>query len=134
MASLVEFLQDYAENKDIERAYSHATEKHFGQSGIYNDAGFDIPYICLRLPTGGGKTLLASHTIPVVCREFLARDFSLVIWLVPSNAILEQTYNCLQDASHPYRIILEEAFDGHLEVMKVEDALSVSKGTMQSIP
>lgn len=132
LATLVEFLQDCAENKDIERAYSHATEKHFGQSGIYNDAGFDIPYICLRLPTGGGKTLLASHTIPVVCREFLARDFSLVVWLVPSNAILEQTYNCLQDASHPYRIILEEAFDGHLEVMKVEDALSVSKGTMQS--
>ena len=23
----------------------------------------DVPYVCLRLPTGGGKTLLAAHSV-----------------------------------------------------------------------
>ena len=101
--------------------------------GIYNDAGFaNIPYVCLRLPTGGGKTILASHSIPIACKELLARDFSLVIWLVPSNAILEQTFNCLQDNNHPYRQVLNEYFNGNVEILKVEDARSISKGSLQS--
>lgn len=132
LVALTGFLKDCAENKNIAQAYSDATRRHFGQSAVYNDAGFGVPYVCLRLPTGGGKTLLAAHTVDVVCTEFLARDFTLVIWLVPSNAILEQTYNCLQDVSHPYRKILAEAFDGHVEVMKIDDALGVPKGTLQS--
>ena len=25
----------------------------------------EVPYVCLRLPTGGGKTLLAAHSVAV---------------------------------------------------------------------
>lgn len=119
--------------KDVKRAYAETTLEEFKQEGIYNDAGFaNIPYVCLRLPTGGGKTILASHSIPIACKELLARDFSLVIWLVPSNAILEQTFNCLQDNNHPYRQVLNEYFHGNVEILKVEDARSISKGSLQS--
>jgi type III restriction enzyme len=131
--ALTNYLHQCAIYKDVKSAYAESTLKNFGQEGIYNDAGFsNIPYVCLRLPTGGGKTFLAAYSIPIVCKEFLARDFSLVIWLVPSNAILEQTFNCLQDNSHPYRQVLNEYFNGNVEILKVEDARSISKGSLQS--
>jgi len=130
---LSKYLHRCAIYKDVIRAYSESTLENFGQEGVHNNAGFtNIPYVCLRLPTGGGKTILAAHSIPIACKELLARDFSLVIWLVPSNAILEQTYNCLQDNNHPYRQVLNEYFNGNVEILKVEDARSLSKGTLQS--
>ena len=130
---LSKYLHRCAIYKDVIRAYSESTFENFRQEGVYNNAGFtNIPYVCLRLPTGGGKTILAAYSIPIACNELLARDFSLVIWLVPSNAILEQTYNCLQDNNHPYRQVLNEHFNGNVEILKVEDAHGISKGSLQS--
>ena len=133
----LEILSDYLHRcaiyKDVKRAYAEITLEEFKHEGVYNDAGFaNIPYVCLRLPTGGGKTILAAHSIPIACKELLARDFSLVIWLVPSNAILEQTFSCLQDNTHPYRQVLNEYFNGNVDILKVEDARSISKGSLQS--
>lgn len=130
---LTNFLHKCAIYKDVSRAYSESTLEIFEQEGIYNDAGFtNIPYVCLRLPTGGGKTFLAAHSIPLACKELLARDFTLAVWLVPSNAILEQTYNCLQDNSNPYRQALNQYFNGSVEILKIENARSISKGQLQS--
>lgn len=130
---LTDYLHRCAVEKDPATVYAEITKEITGSRGTYNDAGFNhIPYVCLRLPTGGGKTILAAHSIPIACRELLARDFSLVVWLVPSNAILDQTFNCLQDTTHPYRRVLEEFFSGNVEILKVEDARSLSKGTLQS--
>lgn len=131
--ALTIFLQRCALYKDVKKAYSESTKENFSAEGLYNDAGFtNIPYVCLRLPTGGGKTFLASHSIPIICKEYLARDFSLVIWLVPSNAILEQTYNCLIDNSHPYRRVLNDTFNGNVEVLRIDEARNISKGSLQS--
>src|ERR1035438_8260084 len=35
--------------------------------------GFPGPYVCLRVPTGGGKTIMAAHAIGIVTREYLDR-------------------------------------------------------------
>src|SRR5690349_22852510 len=61
----------------------------------------DTPYICLRVPTGGGKTLMAAHAIGVAAREYLQATSPMVLWLVPSTAILDQTVNALKDETHP---------------------------------
>ena len=63
----------------------------------------DVPYICLRLPTGGGKTLLASHAVRIAASSFMERDFPFVLWLVPTNMIRQQTAEALKNPSHPYR-------------------------------
>jgi type III restriction enzyme len=132
LGALYEFLKEAQETKNISLSYQNATKRNFGSAAEYNDAGFpNVPYVCLRLPTGGGKTLLAAHSIPLICDEYLMRDFAVVIWLVPSTAILEQTYNCLIDNTHPYRRILDEKFDGSVEVYKVLDALNISKATVK---
>lgn len=46
-----------------------------------------VPFVCLRLPTGGGKTLLSAHTVRIASETYLERDFPFVLWLVPSNTI-----------------------------------------------
>lgn len=89
----------------------------------------DIPYVCLRLPTGGGKTLLACHSLAVANREFLKQDHSLVLWLVPSNAIREQTLKALNDRTHFYRQALSSTL-GNVVVMDLTEALYLQKGVL----
>ena len=133
LEKLTLFLQKCAIDKDVYRAYADCTLENFGKQGVYNDAGFtNIPYVCLRLPTGGGKTFLAAHSVGVASKEYLARDFSLIIWLVPSNQILEQTYDALSDTHHPYRKALNQYFNDSVEILKVDEARSIQKGTLQS--
>ena len=91
----------------------------------------DIPYICLRLPTGGGKTLLACHAIAIANRDFLKMEHSLVLWLVPSNAIRTQTLKALRDRNHPYRQALDSTLD-NVEVMDVAEALYARQGVLAS--
>ena len=87
----------------------------------------DIPYVCLRLPTGGGKTLLACHAIAIANRDFLKVEHSIVLWLVPSNAIRSQTIKALRDRNHPYRQSLDTTLN-NVEVMDVEEALHLRQG------
>ena len=35
----------------------------------------DVPYICLRLPTGGGKTLIGSYAIQLAAENFIERKY-----------------------------------------------------------
>ena len=88
----------------------------------------DMPYICLRVPTGGGKTLLACHTAGIALRELLHADRAIVLWLVPSNTILDQTAEALRNPRHPYRQALDQAC-GSVEVMTIQEALHLSRAT-----
>jgi hypothetical protein len=53
--------------------------------------GSAMPYVCLRVPTGGGKTLLACHAAGIAKSELLRAERAVVLWLVPSQTILSQT-------------------------------------------
>ena len=88
-----------------------------------------MPYVCLRVPTGGGKTLLACHAAGLVTAELLHADRGVVLWLVPSNTILEQTADALRDPRHDYRRALELAC-GTVEVVTIEEALRLSRATV----
>ncbi|MYB64416.1 DEAD/DEAH box helicase [Candidatus Poribacteria bacterium] len=83
-----------------------------------------MPYVCLRLPTGGGKTLVACHAVSVTASELLKTDTPLVLWLTPSNAIRDQTLNALKNPLHPYRDAFESA-RRKVEVFTVGGALSL---------
>ena len=60
-----------------------------------------VPYVCLRLPTGGGKTLLAAHAIAEARDHWMEQDYPVVVWLVPSDSIRRQTVEALKDAPRP---------------------------------
>jgi type III restriction enzyme len=90
-----------------------------------------LPYVCLRVPTGGGKTLMACHALGNVAREFLQQERAVCLWLVPSNAIREQTINALRDPKHPYRQVVAAQFNGDIRVMDLGEALSVRKSSLE---
>jgi type III restriction enzyme len=81
----------------------------------------DVPYVCLRIPTGGGKTVMGAHIIQVAGRALLDREFPLVMWMVPTTQIKTQTLDAFRDPRHPYRQELDDAFDGKVAVFDVAD-------------
>jgi type III restriction enzyme len=80
-----------------------------------------IPYVCLRLPTGGGKTILGAHAIGIARDAWIEKDYPFVLWLVPSNTIRLQTVEALKNTRHPYRQALDEVFEGRVRVFDIAD-------------
>ena len=116
MAAVADFLEQLAHfsAKDAE-ARSHDPE--FGFDWVrrawekavpghrYTDrkdgAGRPIPAFCLKIPTGGGKTLLAIHVIDQVNMKLRRRQTGLVLWIVPSTQIYRQTPGSTQGPRPP---------------------------------
>ena len=78
-----------------------------------------IPHICFKVPTGGGKTLLAAAAL-----ERLPWQRGLVLWIVPSKAIYTQTKAALWDKQHPYRKMLNRAGAGRVKMLEKEDTFN----------
>lgn len=90
----------------------------------------DMPYFCLRIPTGGGKTWLAAKSVKLVNNQLLRSDHSVILWLVPSNQIREQTLKGLQNLDHPLHAALRES--GPVTVLSLDDAKSVTRATLDT--
>lgn len=91
-----------------------------------------VPYVCLRLPTGGGKTILASHAIALARDAWMEKDFPLVLWLVPTNTIRVQTAEALKNPRHSYRQVLDEAFEGRVRVFDIGDFAELTPHDLRS--
>lgn len=85
------------------------------------------PYVCLRIPTGGGKTIVGAYAVGVAAKEFLQAPNPMVLWLVPSSAILDQTINALKNVDHPYRAALAKDFGRNVSVLTKAEALAMSR-------
>ena len=71
-----------------------------------------LPSFCLKIPTGGGKTLLAAKVVDLVNTHYRKRQTGLVLWIVPTTQIYNQTLKALKDRDHPYRQQLDMASAG----------------------
>ncbi len=47
-----------------------AFAEHAGRAYNADAFGPDVPCVCLRIPTGGGKTVLAAHAVPLLAAEW----------------------------------------------------------------
>ncbi len=90
------------------------------------------PYVCLRLPTGGGKTLLGAHTIAVAAKAFLEQDYPLVLWLVPTNTIRQQTLQTLENPRHPNREAIAQQFGSQVLVLDIADFTQIRPQDLKS--
>ncbi len=88
--------------------------------------GFSIPNICLKVPTGGGKTLLAASALERIQTDCFKRQTGFILWVVPSDAIYRQTWKHLANREHPYRQILERASGGRVKMLEKEDAFNLA--------
>lgn len=114
-------------------AFTATTERLWGKGLAYNGlAGFagDMPYFCLRVPTGGGKTWLAAKSVAHVNTHLLRTEHSVILWLVPSTPIRVQTLKALRDKQHPYHLALREA--GALTVLDLDEAKAITRATLDT--
>jgi type III restriction enzyme len=86
--------------------------------------GNAVPSVCLKLPTGAGKTYLATRCVEQLHRIFYRRATGLVLWVVPSEAIYTQTWKSLANREHPYRMTLERASGGRVKMLRRGDAFN----------
>jgi len=80
-----------------------------------------VPYVCLRLPTGGGKTLLSVYTIQLAAESYIEREYPITLLFVPSDAIKMQTLETLKNPSNANRIALDKSFEGRFQVHDIEN-------------
>ena len=75
--------------------------------------------------------MLASYTVKVAKQAYLEQDYPVVLWLVPTNTIREQTLKALKTVAHPYRQALEQEFG--LDRLRVLDIGEVTQLCPQDI-
>ena len=123
----LERFQTYLRNAEADGA----SVSFYKATGLpYRDAPViaeGTPYVCLRIPTGGGKTVMGAHAVGIAADEFLKARNPMVLWLVPSTPILEQTVSALKNPEHPYRAALAKDFGRNVSVLSKAEALAMSR-------
>ena len=85
--------------------------------------GRHVPAVCLKIPTGGGKTVLAVNCLSSLLLKYLGRQSGLALWVVPNEAIYSQTLKQLKDQGHPYRQMLDRATGGRVKILEKNSPL-----------
>jgi len=119
---------------DADIAFYSTTRATLGRSIPYTSVQElpGLPYVCVRLPTGGGKTIVGCHAVGVAMKHLLRVEKPVILWLVPSNTIREQTLRALRDSQHSYRQAVERSTGSSISVLTVDEALYVQPGTFVS--
>ena len=119
------FLKRCMENGDIQGAYGDTTEEwRFRLTYRPLPSLVQVPYVCLRIPTGGGKTMIGGMAVERVNRAF-HRQHSLTLWLVPSEPIRDQTLKALRDPKNILHRAVQSAL-GELTVLEIDEALRMT--------
>lgn len=127
---LKEFIGFTKTSKNAAEAY----ENYWKSKGIipasdanikpYNDSVKNAPHVCLKVPTAGGKTFIACSSLKAIFDEYSAIQKKAVVWLVPSDSILEQTKTALKNPNHPYRQRINVDFANRVEVYEKSELLA----------
>ena len=133
LESISAYLQACRTQASAAVAFAAVTEQLWQRAQSYQPIdGFEkgMPYFCLRIPTGGGKTWLAAKSVDLVNAHLLQNEYSVILWLVPSKAIREQTLRALKNREHPYYAALQDA--GAVTVMDLNEAKSLTRATLDT--
>lgn len=119
--TLSSFFKDCRETKDIEASFSKSLKYNNFPETPYRSYQFDgVPYVCVRIPTGGGKTILGTYAVSTATKDYLSQDYPITLWLVPTTTIQQQTVSALK--SNPdYTDHLNKAFANNVSVYDIDE-------------
>lgn len=121
------YLAALEKTKNLKEAF----RQHWAERGVaigfhgmqpYNNLLAGVPHVCLKVPTGGGKTLLGCASLRRIFDSMGITKTKAVVWLVPSTSILDQTARALSSVEHPYRQWLDYDFGSRVEIYNSEQA------------
>lgn len=125
IADLTHYLELLNETQNYMTAFElFWREKSAPGLGLYRNVIAGVPNLCIKVPTGGGKTFIACNAIRPVFDALPVTKTKAVVWLVPSEAILTQTAKALKDTSHAYRQKIDVDFGGRVEVYTKQELLN----------
>lgn len=89
----------------------------------YDNSIKGVPRVTVKVPTAGGKTFIACNALKPIFDSFPLDKPQVVVWFVPSDTILKQTYKNLNNPSHPYRQKIDSHFGSRVKVYLKQDLL-----------
>ena len=120
--NLTHFLSAFRNTSTVAAAY----KKHWEDQDVpvntrdglkpYTNILGEVPHVCFKVPTGGGKTFLACSSLRPIFDAFPFTQTKVAVWLVPSDAILQQTVKNLSNPDHGYRHKINVDFSNRVEV------------------
>ena len=122
-------LDTYLKSLDESKGLVSAWGGYWSSKGLMPPQSYydDIPgaaNVCVKVPTGGGKTFIASCALKHIFDHVPVGKTRFVVWLVPSDAILSQTVANLSNPDHPYRQRINMDFSGKVNVYTKEQLLN----------
>lgn len=129
-------LEQYIETLNKSNSLAVAYSQYWAERGVsvngftnnylhpYINSVNGVPRVTLKVPTAGGKTFIACNAIKRIMDKLQTDALNKVVaWFVPSDTILKQTLEKLQDVSHPYRQTIDALFAHRVVVVDKEAAL-----------
>lgn len=137
LRNLDDYIHILNESHSLSEAFNRYWEECRGVSIHNMDSNYlrpytntikNVPRVTLKVPTAGGKTFIACNAIGRIFQSLQIGDSRRVVaWFVPSDIILKQTLEKLQNPAHPYRQTIDSLFSHRVTVIDKESAL-VGKG------
>ncbi len=133
---VIDDLDSYLEHLGASATPSAAWKEYWGERDYivgdgdgkvvppYHDDNIGAAKVCVKVPTGGGKTFIGAAAVKAICDRRRQVGPRFVVWLVPSDAILGQTVRNFKNPEHEYRRRLNADFGGRVEVFTKEEMLN----------
>ncbi|MCB4359565.1 DEAD/DEAH box helicase [Quatrionicoccus australiensis] len=126
IADLEAYLATLADHPDLREAFKEFWQQKGVAADPYKNNVPGVPHVCVKVPTAGGKTFIAACALKPIFEALTAVNPArpqVVVWLVPSLTILEQTVKNLADPTHPYRQKLNVLFRNRVQVYERRELL-----------
>lgn len=125
------FIEQLEQSEQLNKAFSDFWEtkgislKNLEDNFLkpYDNSIKGTPRVTVKVPTAGGKTFIACNALKPIFDSFPLDKAKVVVWFVPSDTILKQTFKNLNDTSHPYRQKIDSHFGSRVKVYQKQDLL-----------
>lgn len=140
MGNLSAYLSALNETGDLNKAWQKYWNDQDVAVGLgsgsvpgYRNSIKGVPHVCMKVPTGGGKTFMACAAVRHIFDALPQGKPKMVVWLVPSDPILVQTTTNLMNPDHPYTRRLNADFGGRVGVFTKEMLLNGQNFTPDTV-